>query len=107
METTFYQHLKLVVAHYIPVRAHDPYHIYIGFLTFMFAGLLLRRKYSDPICLLPGLAVAAVMEAIDLHDDFVSLGYCRWPAAIHGFVATNLLAVLLFLFVRYNKSGFA
>ena len=99
-----YQALKLYLVEHIRFRPHDPFHIYIGFFSLLLTAEIFKVRYSNAIVLLPGFIISLIMEAFDLHDDYVSLGYCRWGASIHGLVVTNFLPVIFFLIVRYRRT---
>lgn len=102
--TSPYQALKLYLVEHLHFRPHDPFHIYIGFFSLLLTAEIFKIKYSNPIVLLPGFIISLIMEAFDLHDDYVSLGYCRWGASLHGLVVTNLLPVIFLLIVRYRRT---
>lgn len=105
MPTYPYQSLKLLVVHAIPVRPHDPYHIYIGFFIYLLSVQLSKRKLSSLLCLAPGFALSVLMESLDLRDNYRSTGHGRWHDAIHGLVATNLLPVLFVLYLKLFKKS--
>ena len=105
MYTSPYQSLKLQIVHWIPVRPHDPYHIYIGVFATLLSAKLLKRTLTDPLCLLPGFVLSLVMESLDLHDDFQTLGRGRWHESIHGLIASNLLPVVLVGYLRWGRKG--
>jgi len=103
---SWYNHLKTGISYVIPETHHNLHHIYVGFLAFLLSGVFLRRKYSEPVCLLPGLVISILMEALDLGDDWITANHIGWNFYVYGFVTTNLLPLVLFLFIRFNRSKF-
>ncbi|MFA5495923.1 MAG: hypothetical protein WC247_14230 [Porticoccaceae bacterium] len=87
METSAYQGFKPVVLDILAL-SKDAVHIHVGLVVFLLAVVLWRRGRLDRWSLLPVLLAAGAMEAQDLRDDLVSLGYMRWSASVHDFVNT-------------------
>lgn len=55
------------------------------------------------ISLIPVLVIASAMEALDLFDDFRSLGYLNWSNSIHDLINTCFWPVLIYLIVQFKS----
>jgi hypothetical protein len=100
-----YQHFKNQMLEWLPL-AKDAYHIYIGVGAFLLTGLLTKRRYSSAFCLVPGLALSLLLEAIDLHDDYYSIGRLQWGESLHDVLITNALPMILYLTIRLANDKF-
>lgn len=88
-----YQTLKLWTLGVLPL-AKDAIHVYIGFLCFLFALVVLRRRLSSYSALIPGLLVAISMEYFDLRDGYA------WLESAKDIANTNLLPLVLVTLAR-------
>jgi len=107
MEPSVYQNLKLIILQLLQL-SKDAVHIHLGLLVFFMFLLLLRKNPNDLKAIIPVIILACSMEALDLYDDFRSLGYFRWLASIHDIINTTFWPVSIVLiskFVRYERKG--
>ncbi|WP_339722666.1 hypothetical protein [uncultured Paraglaciecola sp.] len=102
METSPFQGLKLQIVELLSL-SKDAIHIHIGMSVFIVAVCVLSKGRITFKCLLPVFIVAAGMEAMDLYDDFNSLGYCRWGNSLHDFINTSLWPVIIVVLVTRLK----
>lgn len=91
-----YQIFKLGWLAVLPLTK-DAIHIYIGFLCFLVALILLRRKLTSYQALLPGFLVSLALEVFDLRDGFGVL------ASLKDVVNTNLIPFVLVLLARWKS----
>jgi len=105
MFTSFYENQKDLLIPFIPV-AKDAFHVYLGFFVFLLSGFLLKRKYSDLLCLLPGFALSLAMEALDLRNDILSLGHPLVLHSLRDLVNANTLPLILFIVIRKAENKF-
>ena len=97
--TSFYQSVKIVVLDVLNL-SKDAVHIYIGLTVFFLAVVLWKKGRIVSLCLIPVTAAALAMEALDLYDDWRSLGYPRWQASIHDIINTMLWPVVIVTLVK-------
>ena len=90
-----YQLFKLGWLAVLPLTK-DAIHIYIGFLCFLVALILFRRRMTSFWALLPGILVSMAMEYFDLRDGF------GWLASLKDLVNTNLIPFVLVLLARWR-----
>lgn len=77
--------------------------MHIGLVVFFLGVLLLNRRKISWISLMPVMLVAMTMEAIDLHDNYNSMGYFRWNDSLHDFVNTCLWPAIIIIIVRFKR----
>jgi len=94
-----YQVFKLWWVSVLPLTK-DAIHIYIGFLCLLLALILFRRKLGSFTALIPGILVAATMEAFDLRDGY------NWGESVKDLINTNLIPFLLVLLTRWRTFNF-
>ncbi|WOJ97104.1 hypothetical protein R0137_00685 [Congregibacter brevis] len=87
VETSSYQLMKIHILNAVDL-SKDAIHIYVGLAVFLVAIVVWQRGRISWLSLLPVVAIAIIMEALDLHDDSRSFGYLRWGASAHDFVNT-------------------
>jgi hypothetical protein len=97
--TSGYQLLKLRILGAVPL-SKDAVHVYIGMLCLLLALVALRVPLRSWRALLPGLAAALAMEALDLRDNAADGVAFRWAASAKDIVNTNLLPALLVTVAR-------
>ena len=102
METSTYQSLKIVISNVIDL-SKDAIHIHIGLVVFFMAAVLWKKGRIEFICLLPVIIIAALMELLDLHDDFIALGYMRWSASLHDIINTLFWPIIIVVLYRKGK----
>lgn len=90
-----YQVFKLWWTTVLPLTK-DAIHVYVGFLCFVFALVVLRRRLTSFWALLPGVLVSLAMEYFDLRDGF------NWAESAKDLVNTNLIPLLLVLLARWR-----
>ena len=98
MNTSSYQHFKIKILSLVPL-SKDAIHIYIGLVALFTWALLFRKSLKSFKTLIPAILLAAVMELLDLRDDFNSIGHFRWEASLHDILNTlfwPFFIVLLF-----------
>ena len=78
----------------------DAVHIYIGLAVFFLAVVLWKKGCIVSACLIPVIAAALSMEALDLYDDWISLGQLRWAASLHDIINTALWPVVIVTLVK-------
>ena len=82
----------------------DAIHIYIGVVCLLISILVFRLPLSSWKALILGVAVAMIMESLDLRDDLASFGHFRWAASFKDLVNTNLIPLLIVaLTKRYSQ----
>lgn len=96
-----FQHVKLLLVDVFAL-SKDAFHIYIGFGCFVLTLLIWPRARASCLVLFPGFAVALVLEALDLRDDFATYGYGRWLASLHDVLNTMLIPLALYLMIRFG-----
>ena len=99
METSNYQFMKIHVLNAIDL-SKDAVHLYIGMVVFLVAVVAWQNRRFTWLCLVPVFAIALIMEALDLHDDYRAFGYFRWGASIHDIANTTFWPVILVLLAR-------
>ncbi|WP_439100239.1 hypothetical protein [Congregibacter sp.] len=99
VETSSYQLMKIHILNAVDL-SKDAVHIYVGMAVFLIAIVTWHRGRICWASLLPVIAIAAIMEALDLHDDARSFGYLRWGASAHDFVNTIFWPTLIVLVAR-------
>jgi hypothetical protein len=104
METSPFQSLKLQIVEFLSL-SKDAIHIHIGMSVFIFTVLLVGKGKITVKCLLPVFVVAFGLEAIDLFDDFTSVGDFRWFNSLHDFINTSLWPVIIVLLVQQINRG--
>lgn len=90
-----YQVFKLGWLAVLPLTK-DAIHIYIGFLCFLVALILFRRRLTSFWALLPGVLVSLLLEYFDLRDG------AGWLASVKDVVNTNLIPLVLVLLARWR-----
>jgi uncharacterized membrane protein (DUF2068 family) len=90
-----YQDWKLLWLSVLPLTK-DAIHIYVGFLAFLGALLLLRLRITSYFALLPGLVISLAMEVFDLRDGF------ELAESVKDLVNTNLIPFLLVQIARWR-----
>ncbi len=99
METSFYQSLKLDIIKLVDL-SKDAIHVHIGLVVFFVAVLLWKKGKITASCIFPVLVLAFGMEAMDLFDDYRSVGYMRWLNSAHDIINTILWPLLIVLFFK-------
>ena len=99
VKTSEYQLLKLRILDAVPL-AKDAVHIYIGFLCFLVAVLVLRISPASLWAIVPGFLVSLAMEVPDLRDGRAMTGELLWGASVKDVVNTNLIPVLFVMLFR-------
>ena len=99
MGISSYAELKAAILSFAELTK-DAVHIYVGFFCLIAALVILRRPMTSYAALVPGLAVACVMEFLDLRLQFSAGRALRWAGSLHALVNTNLIPFLLVLFAR-------
>jgi hypothetical protein len=90
-----YQVFKLWFMAVLPL-AKDAIHVYVGFGCLLAALLLLRLKLSSFWCLVPGLVVSLIMEALDLRDGYA------WGESLKDLINTNAIPFILVALARWR-----
>ena len=101
MDTSFYQSIKQTVLN-ISGLSKDAIHMYIGMVVFSVWVVLFKKAVRSFKSLLPVIAVALLMESIDMWDNFHTLGRLRLLASLHDLLNTTFwpfMMVLLFKFI--------
>jgi hypothetical protein len=102
MDTSFYQSIKQVFLT-ISGLSKDAIHIYVGMAVFSAWIVVLKKTVYSLKSVLPVLAIALVMESIDLWDNFHTVGKLRLLASLHDILNTvfwPLMVIFLFKFIR-------
>lgn len=99
MESSLYQNLKLTLINLLSL-SRDAIHIHIGLVVFFIAIVFWKKGRIEIICILPVIAVALLMEILDLRDDVNSLGYMRWSASIHDLSNTIFWPLIIIVLVK-------
>lgn len=102
METTTFQAIKLAIIAASQL-SRDALHVYVGLATFLFAAKVFRRPIGSFVPLLAVLAIAMLVEAVDLRDDLVTRGRMRWLASTHDILNTLFWPTVLMLVARYTR----
>lgn len=89
-----YQSFKLFLLEFIPLT-RDAVHIYIGLVVLLVWVIGFRRPLGAWKNLIPVLAIALFMEAIDLYDDMQWIGHMRWSSSLHDIINTSLWPAVL------------
>jgi hypothetical protein len=98
MESSFYQGVKPVILELFGL-SKDAIHIHLGFLVFVGAAAVSRRRGWR--LLLPVLLFALALEALDLRDDLATLGFPRWGASLHDVINTLWIPGILVVLMRF------
>ncbi len=99
MDASAYQRFKLVVVGILGT-SKDAIHIYVGVFA-LFLTILPSRKEPLSLRLLgPGFVLSVFMEILDMRDDWNLLGRVRPVASIHDLLNTNLIPVLIYVFLK-------
>lgn len=102
MKTSFYQALKLQVLASLPL-SRDALHIYLGMITYLSAGILLK-KLASWVPVLFVLALAVMMEVLDLRDDLAAYGHFRWYASVHDIVNSIFWPTVIVIVLKALRS---
>jgi hypothetical protein len=105
MDTSFYQSIKQIVLT-ISGLSKDAIHIYVGMTVFSAWVIVFKKTAYSLKSVLPVIAVALLMESIDIWDNFHTTGKLRLPASLHDILNTvfwPLMMVFLFKFIRKRK----
>lgn len=107
MYTSPYQEFKLLVVDVLGL-SKDAIHVYLGLIVFFLALTLFKKGKIDFWAVLPVLALAISMEAMDLYDNYRSMDSMYWSNSLHDIINTTfwpLIIVVLarFKFVNLNK----
>ena len=94
-----FQQLKWFVLHHLHLDK-DAIHIYIGVACFLLAITLGRLRPSSFLALLPGFAVALLLEVIDVFDTVRFGDPPDWGAGLWDLFNTSLIPALLCLFAQ-------
>lgn len=101
METSLYQNLKLNILSLLDL-SKDAIHIHIGLMALFLAVVFWKKGRIQITCMLPVMAIAVLMEALDLRDDVNSLGYMRWSASIHDLINTIFWPFIIICLAKYG-----
>jgi hypothetical protein len=104
MDTSSFQWVKLQVVDILGL-SKDAIHIHIGMSVFIFAVLVFGKGQIIFRCLLPVFIVALGMEAMDLYDDYNSVGHFRWSNSFHDLVNTSLWPLIIVVLVSLMNRG--
>jgi hypothetical protein len=96
-----FQSLKMTIVENLHL-AKDGIHIYLGVACFLLAIAIGRRSPRSFQAVLPGVVVSLLIEALDLRDDFTSLGHFRWVASLKDIINTNLIPLILLFAVKLD-----
>lgn len=94
-----FQQLKWFILQHLHLDK-DAIHIYIGVACYLLAITVGRLRPSSLVALLPGLAVALLLEIIDVFDTVRFGDPADWGAGLWDLLNTNLIPVVLCLFAR-------
>lgn len=104
MEPTTFQSIKLAIIA-ITSLSRDALHVYVGMAVFLAAALVFRRPLRAWLPLLAVVAVALLVEAVDLRDDLATRGRLRWIASTHDIVNTVFWPAVLMVLARFTRLG--
>ena len=104
MNTSFYQGLKLNIINILELPK-DSIHMHVGLAVFFLAVVLWKKGRVELVCLIPVILTACLMEALDLRDNFNSLGHMNWSASVHDLINTVFWPVIIAGFVKFKKNG--
>ncbi|EAQ98174.2 hypothetical protein [Congregibacter litoralis] len=99
VETSSYQLMKIHILNAVDL-SKDAVHIYVGMAVFLITIIVWQRGRISWLSLIPVIAVATVMEALDLHDDSRSFGYLRWGASAHDLLNTVFWPTVIVLLAK-------
>lgn len=99
VETSSYQLMKIHILNAVDL-SKDAVHIYVGMAVFLIAIVIWQRGRISWLSLIPVIAIATVMEALDLHDDSRSFGYLRWGASAHDLLNTVFWPTVIILLAK-------
>ncbi len=99
MEPTAFQSAKLAIVTFTDL-GRDALHVYAGLATLFLAALLWRKPLRSWLPWLVVLAVAVVVEILDLRDDAATHGNLRWGASAHDIVNTLIWPTVILLLAR-------
>ena len=105
MDTSFYQSIKQTVLT-ISGLSKDAIHLYVGMAVFSVWVVLFKKAIRSFKSLLPVIAVALLMESIDIWDNFHTIGKLRLLASLHDILNTvfwPLMMVLLFKLIERRE----
>ena len=106
--SSFYQSLKIEVVEFLNL-SKDAIHVHIGLFVLLASIIMIGKGKIKPICLVPVLVVASLMEALDLYDDARSIGHLRLDASFHDLLNTcfwpTLICGIALLRGKDNKNG--
>jgi len=102
MYRSVYQQMKPVILHFVGL-SRDSIHVHIGLTVFFLSVALWRKGRISLISVVPVMVVAGLMEALDLYDDFRSVGSMHWLNSLHDLVNTILwpLVIVALAKLRY------
>ena len=96
-----FQSLKMTIVENLHL-AKDGIHIYLGVACFLLAISIGRRSPRSFQAVLPGVVISLLLEALDLRDDFSSLGHFRWVASLKDIINTNLIPLILLYAIKLD-----
>lgn len=100
--TSFYQSIKLNTVELLGL-SKDAIHIHIGLLVFILSLVMITKGRVSFVAFIPVLVVASSMEALDLFDDFHSLGNLNWGNSLHDVINTCMWPFLICLIFRFEN----
>jgi cell shape-determining protein MreD len=97
-----FQLTKLAVASALELEK-DALHIYVGFIVFVLAAIVLRRSMRDWRAVAAVFLVAAAGEIGDFIEVWAAPDAPYWRAHWHDMWNTMLIPTLLFLIARHTR----
>ncbi|MDM4772351.1 hypothetical protein [Solimonas sp. SE-A11] len=102
MEHITFQSTKLVIMSATGLD-RDALHVYAGLATLFISALIFRKPLRSWLPWLLVLAVAIIVELVDLRNDWVTRHRLQWGASLHDIWNTLFWPSVILLLARRTR----
>lgn len=99
MFTSPYQEFKMLVVDVLAL-SKDAVHVYLGLTVFFLTVVLFKKGKIDLWAVVPVLALAIGMEAIDLYESYRYMNSMYWSNSIHDIINTTFWPLVIVALAR-------